>query len=239
MKKALVLFAFTAFVAANASATYTVVLRDGTRYVAKEKYTIVNGKALIKLESGQMMQVDPALIDVAKSEQITKLGLNANIVDLNTNLPAKPQQQQQSLGNTIKLRQPGAAAKKEEAAAAAAPVPSPLPNTMPGRVLENFERAYDNIGIFERKIAASGPNAIRAELLIDTEERVFNALSATSYLIVKNAGIEGVQIEVVELFMKTTTGGAAGRFRMTRADAEALNSQAISQPDYFVRNVIY
>jgi hypothetical protein len=56
---------------------------------------------------------------------------------------------------------------------------------------------------------------------------------------VRNAGVDGVQIDMVEMFMKTTTGGSAGRFQMTRADAEALDKRTISQQDYFVQKVIY
>jgi hypothetical protein len=56
---------------------------------------------------------------------------------------------------------------------------------------------------------------------------------------VRNAGEDGTQIDIVELFMKTTTGGAAGRFQMTRADAEALDKRTISQQEYFIRKVIY
>ncbi|HET8775415.1 MAG TPA: hypothetical protein VFP80_16565, partial [Thermoanaerobaculia bacterium] len=81
--------------------------------------------------------------------------------------------------------------------------------------------------------------SIRAEMTVDTEDRVFNAISATSYLMVRNAGVENIRIDMVELFMRTTTGGAAGRFQMSRADAEALNNRTISQQDYFVRKVIY
>jgi len=80
---------------------------------------------------------------------------------------------------------------------------------------------------------------LRADMTVDTEDRVFNAISATAFLMVRNAGVQGVQIDVVELYMKTTTNGAAGRFQMTRADAEALNSKTMSQQDYFVRKVIY
>ena len=78
-----------------------------------------------------------------------------------------------------------------------------------------------------------------ADMTVDTEDRVFNAISATSYLMVRNAGVENTRIEMVELFMKTTTGGAAGRFQMSREDAEALNNRTISQQEYFVRKVIY
>lgn len=223
-------------------ADYTVVLKDGTRYKAKAKWTVVNGKAIIQLTNGQSMQVDPSLIDVAKSEQITKLGVNANIVDLNTNMPAQnaPSQQQPSLGETIRLR--GRNAKTPAPATPAvstAPAVTTGAGSPPPRVLENFDKAYENVGIFEKTIKPTGARSLRAELTVDTEERVFNAISATSYLIMRNAGVDGAQIDMVELFMKTTTGGSAGRFQMTRGDADALDKKLISQQDYFVRKVIY
>lgn len=224
-------------------AQYTVVLKDGTRYKAKAKYTITNGKALITLTNGQTLQVDPTLIDVAKSEQLTKLGVNANIVDLTTNMPAQPapKQPQQSLGDQVRLRR-----QQQQNAKAAAPAPAPAvaapsgaAGSPPQRVLENFDRAYENVGIFEKDIQATGARSLRAQLTVDTEERVFNAISATSYLIMRNAGVDGAQIDMVELFMKTTTGGSAGRFQMSRADADALEKKQLSQQDYFVRKVIY
>jgi hypothetical protein len=225
-------------------AEYTVVLKDGTRYKAKQKWTVVNGKAIIQLTNGQSMQVDPSLIDVAKSEQITKLGVNANIVDLNTNMPAQnaPTQQQPSLGETIRLRGRNAKTPPPPAntpAASTTPAATTGAGSPPPRVLENFDKAYENVGIFEKTIKPTGARSLRAELTVDTEERVFNAISATSYLIMRNAGVDGVQIDMVELFMKTTSGGAAGRFQMSRGDADALDKKLISQQDYFVRKVIY
>lgn len=245
MKKALTLFVFAAFVATQSFATYIVVLKDGTKYAAKAKWTVVNGKAIVQLENGQSLQLDPALIDVARSEQMTKIGMaNANVVDLDAGLskPA-PKQEQPSLSN-IKLRP----RKIENHKAPAAPATAPA-NTVAGapagegglstEVLNKFELAYENVGIFDRSVTSTSPRTIRAELTVDTEERVFNAISATSYLMVRNAGVPGIAIDTVELFMKTTSGGAAGRFQMTRADAQAINQRTISQQDYFVKKVIY
>jgi hypothetical protein len=245
MKKTLTLIAFTLFVAAPSFATYIVVLKNGSKYAAKEKWTVVNGKAIVKLENGQSLQLDPALIDVAKSEEMTKVGMaNANILDLNADLTKgqPPKQPKPSLGESIKLRPRGGQAP------APAPAPTQSTNTpapisgvgeLPNQVVDKFDRAYDNIGIFEKKVISTGDNSLRAEMTVDTEERVFNAISATSFLMVKNAGVAGVQIDMVELFMRTTTGGAAGRFQMSRADAEALDQRRISQQEYFIRKVIY
>lgn len=250
MKKTLTIAALTLAVALPSFATYIVVLKNGAKYAAKEKWTVVNGKAIVKLENGQSLQLDPSLIDVAKSEAMTKVGMaNANILDLNPDLTKgqEAKKPQPSLGDTIKLR--------PRAGQTPAPAPSPAPPTpavntpppppvtgsgsMSNQVIDKFERAYENIGIFEKKVIATGANSIRAEMTVDTEDRVFNAISATSFLMVKNAGVAGVQINMVELFMKTTTGGAAGRFQMSRADAEALDQRQISQQEYFIRKVIY
>ena len=67
MKKTLTILACTFLLTAPAFARYIVVLKNGTRYNAREKWTVKNGKALVLLDNGQSLQLDPALIDVAKS----------------------------------------------------------------------------------------------------------------------------------------------------------------------------
>jgi hypothetical protein len=244
--RTLAVFAVATLVASQSFATYIVVLRNGTRYVAKSKWTVVNGKAIVQLENGQSLQLDPALIDAAKSEQQTRLGMaNANVLEVGTPEPAS-KTKQPSLGD-IKLRPretpaPARATPAPAASAPAAGAPSPVPTvagSLPGEVIEKFERAFENVGIFEKTVVSTGARSLRAELTVDTEERVFNAISATSFLMVRNAGVDGVQLDMVEIYMKTTTGGAAGRFQMSRADAEALDKKTMSQQDYFVKKVIY
>ena len=245
MKKLSVAVALLLFVSAEAFAAYTVVLKDGTRYQAKAKWTIVNGRAIVSLQNGQTIQLDPALIDVAKSEQVTKDNLGtARVLGVEQRSTPASQQQKPSLGAAVRT-QPRAGFETPvpptpsgtAPATGTAPV-TPVANQLDRRVSDNFERAYENVGIYEH--AMSGTNSVvRAEITADTEDRVFQALTATAFLIVRNAGVDSITIEMVELFMKTTTGGAAGRFRMSRADAEALNTRRIPPSEYFVRNVIY
>jgi uncharacterized cupredoxin-like copper-binding protein len=244
MKKVLTILAVATLCAAPAFATYIVVLKDGTKYAAKQKWTVVNGKAIVQLENGQSLQLDPNLIDVAKSEQMTKVGMaNANILDLDAKLPKAQPKQQPSLGSQIKLRQ-----RPEQGTTPAQPAPATTSTsapisygtgTMSAQAIDKFQRAYENVGIFDYKVTGTSARSIRAELTVDTEDRVFHAISATAFLMVRNAGIEGTQIDMVELFMKTTNGGAAGRFQMTREDATALDNRTLLQQDYFIRKVIY
>lgn len=240
--KALSLAALVAFFAVSSFADYIVVLKNGTQYDAQAKWTIVNGKAQFRLTSGQLISLDPSLIDEAKSERATRLGLGvAKELDLNPNLPStqtttKPAP---SLGSSIRLRKPTDAAPQPAVATPAPPPPAPSGSVLSDEVVQKFSRAYENVGIFEQSIKATGLHSLRAELTADSEDKVFNAISATSFLMVKNAGVPGVQVDMVELFMRTTTGGAAGRFQMTREDAEALDAKKMSLPDYFVKKVLY
>lgn len=244
MRKTLMFLGFAVLVCGQVFADYVVVLKDGTRYQAKAKWTIRDGKALIQLKNGQTVQIDPALIDAAKSDEITKSGLGDARVIATESQPVAPNQRpQQSLGDAVRMRSRGAFTPTTpepttRTTAPTAPSTAVVPDQLDSRLKDNFERAYDNVGIFGPRLLGTN-RSVRAELTADSEDKVFNALSATAFLIVRNAGVDGVQIDMVELFIKTTSGGAAGRFQMNRADAEAINTKAVPLPDYFVRKVIY
>jgi hypothetical protein len=222
------------------AASYWVVMKDGARYEAKSKWTTANGKAVIALVNGNVMSVDPNAIDVAKSEEVTRLGGGSLLgVEL---APATATAKQSTLGSTIRLRQlpPSPAG----ASAPAAPPANTLPPVEPGTglgsdVIGKFERAFENVGIFEHNVVTTGPRSLRADLTADTEDKVFNTLTATAFLMMHNAGIPGVQIDAVDLYMKTTTGGAAGRFHLTRDDAKALEARTITPDAYFVLKVLF
>ena len=242
MKRVLILAAFAALTAAQLFGSYVVVMKDGTRYKAKKKWTVSGGKALIQLENGQTLSLDPSLIDAAKSEEVSKLGMgDVAVLGVEQATPQPSQQKAPSLGSAVRIR-PRAefgvpAPEAPTPGATTAPV-TPAVNQLDSRIAANFERAYENLGIYERKLTGTN-RVVRAEVTADNEDRVFNVISATAFLIVRNAGLDGVQIDMVELFMKTTNGGAAGRFQISRADAEMLNNKAISIQDYYVRKVIY
>jgi len=243
MRKTLAFAAFALLFASSSFANYMVVLKNGTQYEAQAKWTIVNGKAQFRTKAGQLIAIDATLIDEAKSERATRLGLggDAKELDLSPNLPstgtsAKPAQ---SLGSAIRLRKPNEVQPQAETTATTTPPPPPAGSMLSDEVVQKFGRAYENVGIFEQTIKATGLHSMRAELTADSEDKVFNAISATSFLMVRNAGVPGVQVDMVELFMRTTTGGAAGRFQMSREDATALDTKAMSLQEYFVRKVLY
>jgi hypothetical protein len=242
MKKSLWLLAVVALFAANAfAASYWVVLKDGSRYECRQKWTVSNGKASFTTVAGQTFNVDAGQIDAAKSDEATRFGGAQLITIAGNGAPqASTAPQQQGLGSQIRLRQVPTNTPPPPVANPSTPPPvTPSSSELRAEVLQKFERAYENVGIFEHKVTATSAHSIRAELTADSEEKVFNAISATAFLAVRDAGVPGVKLDMVELFMKTTMGGSSGRFQMTREDAQALDAKQLSKEDYFVRKVIY
>jgi hypothetical protein len=240
MKKTLIVAALAVLAATQTfAASYWVVLKDGTRYEAKAKWSMVNGKAVVNMANGSVLSLDPNTIDAAKSDEVTRLG-GGSLLGVEQ-APATSVAKTSTLGNTIRLRK--LSPSQPAAAPAAAPTDTPPPAD-PGTglgadVISRFERTFENVGIFEHKLVPTGARSLRADLTADSEEKVFNTLTATAFLIMHNAGITGVQIDSVDLFMKTTTGAAAGRFHVTRDDAQALEARTITPQTYFVLKVLF
>lgn len=251
MKKSLTLAAAAMLFASHLFASYWVVLKDGTQYKAKAKPTTQSGRAIIQLESGTTLAVDPSAIDWQKSEEATRLGGGELLAAAPQDTAAPVQQRQSTLGSQIHLKKPEP--KKNQTPAPIAPPATPAPTTpvaspapsgsaITTEVIDKFTRAYENVGIFEHTITPLAAGSLRAELTADSEDKVFNILSATAFLMNHNAGVPGADIRMVELFIKTTNGGSGGRFKMSRNDALALDARQMSHDalaDYFVRNVIY
>src|SRR5512140_2060901 len=104
MKKRHILFTVVLLVCSQAFATYLVVMKDGTRYRAKSKWTVSNGKAIIPLENGTSLQLEPSLIDTAATNQVNAAGLGDVKVLAVEETPKQSQQQVSPLGSMTKLR---------------------------------------------------------------------------------------------------------------------------------------
>ena len=59
-------------------AAYVIYLKDGSTYMARSKYTVENGKALITLTNGTIIAVDLGLVDAGRTESANKAGLDTD-----------------------------------------------------------------------------------------------------------------------------------------------------------------
>lgn len=233
MRRLLTFAATLAFCAVPVFAQYTVVLRDGTTYKAKEKWQVVNGQALISLQSGTQISLDPRMIDVERTEQANRLGLgDAKLIKVEERPAQTPRQQQQPLGSVTTLRRDTA---NNSASTSTPASPSTPEGPVVGReTLSRFQRAFDNVGLFGASVTPSGAATLTVSVTANTEDDVFKAISATAFLVSRLEDVETVQ-----LLMSTLTGGAAGKFEMTRDDARAISEKHISWQSYYVQKVIF
>lgn len=220
-----------------AFASYTVVLKDGTQYKAKEKWRVSAGKAIITLENGTTLSLDPKLIDEKESERASAAGLGGAKVLVTSQPAAAPPQQQSPLGSITTLRKPDA--KPDGKTPGQGGQPAVGQTNLSNDVIQRFQQAYENVGLYDARVLGAGINTLRVELTADNEDQVFKAISATSFLMTKIPDATSERVELVELFMKTTTGGSAGRFQMTAASAAAITKKQLTWQDYFIREVIF
>jgi hypothetical protein len=237
-------FLVLALLSSQAWATYIVILKNGTRYRAKDRWTMSNGKAIVQLENGTTLQIEPNLIDVAASEQATRSGYGDAKV-LTTPEGAQPTATPKpSLGEITRIRRQQQQQQATQPGATAPAVPATTPNiTGPGAlgtdVTSRFVGAYENVGFYDAKVTNPSPYTVRVQITTDNEDQVFKALSATSYMMRRVPALTNSRIDTVELFMGMVNGGTAGRFLMSQDDAKAIDDKALTIEAFFVRKVIF
>lgn len=235
MKKQLLVLAGATLFAGNAIASYIVVMKDGTRYRAKDRWTIVNGKAMVTLENGSTLAIDPSLIDVARTNEQNQSGLgDARIIGTSGEKPAQKAPELSSLGELTKTKKSATGTP----AVAASNLPAAGSSANPEIVKARFNAAYENMGLYGAKISVSGAD-VKVDIVADNEDQVFKALSATAYLINQLPAKANITINTVDLTMVTIKTGSAGKFLMTVADAKALESRAMTMQQYYVSRVIF
>lgn len=221
-------------------AGYTVVMKDGQQYKAREKYVIVGGKAVFTLENGTTLTVDPKLIDSAASEKVSASTMGGAKILATPGTSEQPQQQQSSLGSITHLRQPPPVEPKPGTTTTSPLGAATGTTNLSNDVIGRFQQAYENVGLFDAKVIGNGTNKLRVELTADNEDQLSRAISATAYLITKIPEVSKTEkVEMVELFLKTINGGSAGKFQMTDVDAKPLSANPNAWTDYFVKKVIF
>lgn len=248
--KALVCALGLAFVCASAFA-YTIILKDGTRILAKTKYTVRGDRAIIVLPSGTEAAYSAAEIDVAATDAANRQDVGTAVVieggkvqTLQTGAPPPPKS---SLQDFIQKRSAGL------------PEPPPATQTRPavgsperreridrsGRApfrdaaLANELRAF----LITRGAAADvyqGTTPRRARLVFETraEGPVFKALVASATALIQIRHQFPERIDAFEVICEVPDDeGLGGRFTLTPEQAADLVSGRVDLTRFYVENV--
>jgi hypothetical protein len=255
------LLALLALVAAAslllASAAYTIVLKDGSTLVAKEKYTVQNGRAIITLLNGTQTFVRADQIDVKKTEQANKLGLGTGVLvpgspqDVGT-VPAQPRKDE-TLADLIHKQGagprevPGNKRQKDQPAAGKLLKTKAGYNdlsTLPRRPyahadvtaqLQQFFHAqgFDEVEIWE------GTQSDRPliEISTNSEGSVFKALSTAANGLLQIRTTFPNRLSAFQVLLTTPARERAGQFELTPEMATELVSKKVDVTAFFVKNV--
>lgn len=239
------------------AAGYTIFLKDGSRIVAKEKYRVENGRAIITLPNGTQTFVQAAQIDVPRTDDYNRGGHGGGVVLQSTPQDVTPPtgqpQKDKTLADLISARSAGPrdlpTSRREKPEAATSRVAKtkagyldfatlarkPYSHTEITAELQQFfhGQGVEGVEIYE------GTQANRPLLEITTasEGSVFQALSATANALLQVRESFPDRVAAIELLLTTPERERAGQFVITPDVATELVSKKLDVTAFFVRNV--
>jgi len=226
--------------------SYIVYLKDGSTYTAKEKYRVENGKAIITLMNGTIISIDLNLIDVKKTEEANKAGIDSAVVlDEVKSTPSIPKTTTKpSLGDIAKPKE-NLETKKIEIGTGKKNIKT--------KTVEEKEKPYDdevvrkaigtvldNVYLFEHEILkGSTPDTVKIIVTTDNEKDVFSSLTAIAKATVELYDNGKKSINNVEIYLKTISGAPAGRFNIDIPTIRNLAQGNITPQQFFVKYVLF
>jgi hypothetical protein len=240
-----------------AGASYTIVLKDGSSLVAKQKYTVQNGRAIITLLNGTETFVRADQIDVPRTEAANRGGYGTGVVipgspqDIGT-VPAQPQKDQ-TLADLI---------NKKSAGPRDVPVNKRDKDQPAGGRLLKTKAGYTDLSTLSRKsyshaevvselqqfFHAQGLDQIEiyegtqgdrplVEISTNSEGSVFKALSTAANALLHVRDAFPNRVDSLEVLLTTPAHERAGQFVLTPEMATDLVSKKMDVTAFFVKNV--
>ncbi len=245
MKRILVVVALLVAVTAVAQEAYVIMLRNGDRIVAHQKYVVKGSMALVTLKNGTLTSIPLSQIDVAATDKLNARQLGDAVpldwVDRTGRPIATP-------SPTPSVARLGHIDDKLAIPQGSAAQPTPTPgislhgDAYPDKeVDEAFRQGLESYHLFlYRTSQGTRPNYYFMEVQVNGQPEVLRALQAvtrTYQVLVADAPSRAP--ERVELQLLNESGREAGVFRISPEDAAQLAAGKVTPEDFFVQHVIF
>lgn len=242
--------------AAGPLSAYTIYLRDGKTLLAKGKYRIENGRAIITLPNGTQTFLDAREIDIPRTERENRSDLG-NAMVLENNRPPDPKAatppQQRRLSDMINSREaprepqlPEENRRETSAGSGAGRTRAGFPDLtgIPRKPYARLEVASDLQQFFRGQSLDeveiyNGTQADRPllEITTNSEASVFKALTAAANALLHIRDAQPNRVSAFELLLTTPERERAGQFIITPELAADLVAQKVEVSQFFVQNV--
>ena len=236
---------------------YTIYLKDGSTLVAKEKYRVEDGKALIVLQNGTQTFIDAAEIDVEKTERINKSNYGtAFFIDEEGKVieaPVTPTERQ-TLADIASSTDPtpntrSRATRPEAIEATGTDYPrtdagfvdlTVIPRT-PYRDMDisvEIARFLRSLAVSDFKVfQGTAPKRIFLEMTANSEATVFRNVEAAADTLVHLRNQYPDQVEELEVLLITSNRDRAGQFLIDPELAALLGNKSTDTAAFFIANV--
>ena len=226
---------------------YVVILKNKQKIRASKPMKIVGKQVFITLTTGTMTAIPLSMVDIIATERYNQMGFGSAVaiegLDF-SGTPAPTPTPEVPLGSVVSIN----AGSNPLLGSSSTPTPSPTPGirlqTIPypnKNVDKAFRQIFDanNLYLYRTSIGTQ-PNYYFVQAITDSEREVFHTLKTVckAYGMIRKLHPE-LAPAAVELEMKTTSGKAAGTFRLMPKDIEEINSGKVSPEQFYVSNVIF
>ncbi len=241
---------------------YTIYLKDGTRLIAREKYTVEGDLAILYQPSGTKSSIPFAQVDVKRTEEANLGQLSAtafaieggDVTDLKKD--TKPVVVKPRIQDLIKSDAAGIRADRTAAAPApllptAATRAASAAGAKAGAAKSGSRSAFGNVGLAGEMrgfVTARGITAVEVyagtsptwPLIVygtGSEGAVFKALLTGANLLLHFNGARPAEIDGLEIVCESSDGGSGGRFTLTPQQASEIVSGKTEITRFYVENV--
>ena len=232
---------------------YTIYLKDGTRFIAREKYKIEAGKAIILLQSGTTTSIAATEIDYARTEKANQTNLGTALVLDNgefTDTPTGTTQRHTRLSDIARresMRDRTQARAKSTVAPARTPVSAAdsakswNPDRAPYRDLEIAEQI---VAVFQARgvetvqiLQGTSQDRALLDITSNSEGSIFRGLEAAAAALVEITEAHPDTIAAFEVLMMTAKRDRAGRFVLAPEQAAEIATGQVEPSAFFVQHV--
>ena len=245
MRRIFVVVALLVAATVAAQGAYVVLLRNGERLVARQKYVVKGSMALVTLRNGTLTSIPLSQIDVSATEKLNARELG----------DAVPLDWVDQTGKPIATPTPTPSVARlghldDTLAIPKGPVAQPTPTpgiSLRGEVYpdkevdEAFRQGLESYHIFlYRTSQGTRPHYYFMEVQVNGQPEVLRTLQAvtrTYHVLVADAPSRAP--ERVELQLINESGREAGVFRISPEDAAQLATGKVTPEDFFVQHVIF
>lgn len=253
-----VLGVLLALLLALPAAAYVVVLQDGSKIMAEEKYRVEGDRAIIELPNGTVTFIEVDQIDVEATEKANEAGYGKALVieggetrergESDRNPAAE---RRRSLAELATRRESDRS--RLEPQRRAAPDDGPVRKTSAGfvdlqtlprrpfRTVEltsEVQRAFRGRGVDEVELyQGSQPDRVFAEITTASEASVFRALEVAADILLAIREEHAGEVGSFELLLATPDRQRAGQFHLTPEMARELTAEETQVAEFFVEYV--